>query len=69
MTVLRQLEACAAGFGPQGLQVAPRGLDRHERALKNSALLLLRHYLLGEQSTGDFARQHSSEAESSEDDQ
>lgn len=28
----------------------PRQLDRHERALKNSALLLLRQYILGEES-------------------
>jgi hypothetical protein len=50
MELLMQLECVQTGFSHSEIEQGRRLLDRHELALKNSALELLRNYVNGEDS-------------------
>jgi hypothetical protein len=64
MQLLKQLECVQAGFSHSEIEQEGRSLDRHERALKNSALELLRNYVNGEDSAigKPFVSTHDGEA-------
>jgi hypothetical protein len=64
MQILNQLECVQTGFGHSEIEQGTRLLDRHERALKNSSLELLRNYVNGEDSAiGEpFVSTHDGEA-------